>query len=73
MLNKEDAAFGSLFSIGWAFAFGIAFAIITCAPVSGGHFNPVRQCVDTIEGSQFWEIRQARHTKPTLTGSHIRL
>lgn len=32
--------FGSIFQIGWAFAFGIAFAIITCAPVSGGHFNP---------------------------------
>jgi hypothetical protein len=32
--------FGSLFQIGWAFAFGIAFAIITCASTSGGHFNP---------------------------------
>lgn len=32
--------FGSLFQIGWAFAIGIAFAIITCAPTSGGHFNP---------------------------------
>ena len=34
------SAFGSLFQIGWGFALGIAFAIITCAPVSGGHFNP---------------------------------
>ena len=33
-------AFSSLFQIGWAFAIGIAFAIITCAPTSGGHFNP---------------------------------
>lgn len=33
-------AFGSLFQIGWAFAIGIACAIITCAPTSGGHFNP---------------------------------
>lgn len=32
--------FGSLFQIGWAFALGIAFAIVTCAQVSGGHFNP---------------------------------
>ncbi|EME42280.1 hypothetical protein DOTSEDRAFT_134431 [Dothistroma septosporum NZE10] len=39
-INKEDAAFGSLFQVGWAFALGIAFAIITCAPTSGGHFNP---------------------------------
>ena len=33
-------AFGSLFQIGWGFAIGIAFAIITCASTSGGHFNP---------------------------------
>ena len=33
--------FGSLFQIGWAFAIGIAFAIVTCASTSGGHFNPV--------------------------------
>lgn len=34
------SAFGSLFQIGWSFSLGIAFAIITCAPTSGGHFNP---------------------------------
>lgn len=39
-INKEDAGFGSIFQIGFAFALGIAFAIITCAPTSGGHFNP---------------------------------
>lgn len=33
-------AFGSIFQIGWAFGIGIAFAIITCAPTSGGHFHP---------------------------------
>jgi glycerol uptake facilitator-like aquaporin len=31
---------GSLFQIGWAYAMGIALAIITCGPTSGGHFNP---------------------------------
>lgn len=43
-LNLENpvgvTAFGSIFQIGWAFAVGIAFAIITCASTSGGHFNP---------------------------------
>ena len=39
-INKEDAGFGSLLQVGFAFALGIAFAIMTCAPVSGGHFNP---------------------------------
>ena len=38
--NFGLAAFGSLFQIGWAFGIGIAFAIITCASTSGGHFNP---------------------------------
>ena len=38
--NYGLAAFSSIFQIGWAFAIGIAFAIITCAPTSGGHFNP---------------------------------
>jgi len=39
-INEAAPAFGSLFQIGWAYAIGIAFAIITCAPTSGGHFNP---------------------------------
>ncbi|KAK4548856.1 hypothetical protein LTR36_008629 [Oleoguttula mirabilis] len=39
-LGAENAAIGSLLQVGFAFALGIAFAIITCAPTSGGHFNP---------------------------------
>jgi len=39
-LNGTEPAFGSLFQIGWAYAIGIAFAIITCGATSGGHFNP---------------------------------
>ena len=38
--NPNATAFGSIFQIGWGFAIGIAFAIITCASTSGGHFNP---------------------------------
>ncbi|KAH8816336.1 aquaporin-like protein [Xylogone sp. PMI_703] len=38
--NGTEPAFGSLFQIGWAYAIGIAFAIITCGSTSGGHFNP---------------------------------
>lgn len=34
------SVFGSFFQTGWCFGFGIAFAIITCAATSGGHFNP---------------------------------
>lgn len=39
-LNGTEPAFGSIFQIGWAYAIGIAFAIITCGATSGGHFNP---------------------------------
>lgn len=39
-LNETQPIYGSLFQIGWAYAIGIAFAIITCASTSGGHFNP---------------------------------
>ncbi|GJN78731.1 hypothetical protein PLIIFM63780_002240 [Purpureocillium lilacinum] len=35
-----STASSNLFTIGWAFGLGITFAIITCAPTSGGHFNP---------------------------------
>ena len=38
--NGTEPQFRSLFMVGWAYAIGIAFAIITCAPTSGGHFNP---------------------------------
>ncbi|KAK5075808.1 hypothetical protein LTR24_009862 [Lithohypha guttulata] len=34
------SVFGGILQIGIAFGFGIAFAIITCASTSGGHFNP---------------------------------
>ncbi|CAK4031703.1 aquaporin [Lecanosticta acicola] len=41
MTTKDfSPTFGNILTIGLAFGFGIVFAIITCAPVSGGHFNP---------------------------------
>ncbi|KAF2435489.1 aquaglyceroporin like protein [Tothia fuscella] len=43
-VNAEAALpvpfYSNLLQVGFAFALGIALAIITCAPVSGGHFNP---------------------------------
>ena len=52
-------AFGSIFQIGWAFAIGIAFAIITCAPTSGGHFNPaITICFALWQG---FPIRKVPH------------
>lgn len=42
------AVYGSLLNVGFAFGFGIAYAIITSAHVSGGHFNPAITIAFTI-------------------------
>lgn len=42
------AVYGSLLNVGLAFGFGIAYAIITSASVSGGHFNPAITIAFTI-------------------------
>ena len=36
----KEAGFGGLLNIGLCYAFGIVFAIIVAAPVSGGHLSP---------------------------------
>jgi len=49
--NDLSPAFSSIFQIGWAYAIGIAFAIITCGATSGGHFNPaVTICLAVWQG-----------------------
>ncbi|KAF2267468.1 aquaporin-like protein [Lojkania enalia] len=58
--NNTEPAFGSLFQIAWifyAYATGIAFAIMTCAPTSGGHFNPaIALCFAFWEGFQWRKV-----------------
>nr|POE93575.1 putative aquaporin nip-type [Quercus suber] len=39
-IHDANPFYGSILQVGLAYAIGIAFAIITCAPTSGGHFNP---------------------------------
>ena len=48
LINKAQPAYSSIFQIGWAYAIGISFAIIICAPTSGGHFNPAITICFTI-------------------------
>lgn len=40
ILQKENPAYGSIFTIGLAYGLGVALGIICCAGTSGGHFNP---------------------------------
>lgn len=54
--------FGTIFQIGWAFAIGIAFAIITCAPTSGGHFNPAITICFAIWQGWFPPFHFSAHT-----------
>ncbi|KAL8399788.1 hypothetical protein RB594_000267 [Gaeumannomyces avenae] len=51
-LDKDSAsAFGSIFQIGWGMGMGVSFAVITCAPTSGGHFNPaITLCLALWQG-----------------------
>lgn len=51
------AVYGSILNVAFAFGFGIAFAIITSASVSGGHFNPaITVCFVIFQG---FPIRKA--------------
>jgi glycerol uptake facilitator-like aquaporin len=61
-IHAEEPAYSSLFQIGWAYAFGIAFAIICCGPTSGGHFNPaVTICLAIWQGYVHeWSITTLR-------------
>ncbi|GJE97716.1 aquaporin-like protein [Phanerochaete sordida] len=38
--NLSNESISSVLQIGFAYAFGILFALITCGSTSGGHFNP---------------------------------
>lgn len=45
------AVYANFLQVGLAFGIGIAFAIIVCAPTSGGHFNPaVTLCLAYWQG-----------------------
>ena len=61
MLHKEGdlpvTAFGSHFQTGCAFGLGVAFAVIICAPTSGGHFNPaVTVAMACWQGFPWWKV-----------------
>jgi len=69
-LNKEEAIFGSLFQIGWAYAIGIAFAIIVCGSTSGGHFNPaVTICLAIWQGFPWSKV--PRYIFAQIFGSFV--
>lgn len=56
-LNGTEPIYGSLFQIGWAYSMGIAAAIITCGPTSGGHFNPaITVCLAFWQGFPLWKV-----------------
>ncbi|KAE9380201.1 aquaporin-like protein [Stipitochalara longipes BDJ] len=69
-LNGTEPAFGSIFQIGFAYAIGIAFAIIVCGPTSGGHFNPaITLCFATWQGFPWSKV--PRYIFAQIFGSFI--
>lgn len=55
--EQGAAVFGSHFQTGCAFGLGVAFAVISCAPVSGGHFNPaVTVAMAFWRGFPWWKV-----------------
>lgn len=62
--------FSNLLQVGFSFALGIAFAIITCAPVSGGHFNPaITICFAIWQGMFHYSstVRSSLHVRQEST------
>lgn len=56
-VTQAEPAYASVLQVGFAFALGVALAIITCAPVSGGHFNPaVTFCFAIWQGFPWWKV-----------------
>jgi glycerol uptake facilitator-like aquaporin len=64
--HPGSTAFGSLFEIGWAFAIGIAFAIITCGLTSGGHLNSAITICFAIWQGFSWKKSPPLHLQPDL-------
>ncbi|EIW63166.1 aquaporin-like protein [Trametes versicolor FP-101664 SS1] len=61
---------GSLFQIGTAYAFGILFALIVCAPTSGGHFNPAMTIAFTLMGRCTWK-KALRYFVAQILGAYV--
>ncbi|KAH9940547.1 aquaporin-like protein [Epithele typhae] len=64
------AGLSSMFQIGAAYAFGILFALIVCAPTSGGHFNPVITVCLTLLG-KFPAKKAPRYIAAQILGSYV--
>ncbi|KAI0633651.1 aquaporin-like protein [Trametes polyzona] len=61
---------GSLFQIGTAYALGILFALIVCAPTSGGHFNPAVTIAFTLLKRCTWK-KALRYIVAQILGAYI--
>ncbi|KAF7968970.1 hypothetical protein HWV62_28769 [Athelia sp. TMB] len=65
-----SAGLGSVLQIGFAYAFGILFAILLCSPTSGGHFNP---CVTIafVVFKGFPKVKALRYIFAQILGGFI--
>ncbi|KZS88134.1 aquaporin-like protein [Sistotremastrum niveocremeum HHB9708] len=66
----DQPTVGSLFQIGFAYAIGIALAIIICSPTSGGHFNPCVTIAQAIFRGFPWS-KVPRYILAQILGSFV--
>jgi len=66
----KQSGLSSVFQIGFAYAFGILFAIGVCASTSGGHFNPCVTVAFTIFRG-FPPLKAVRYIVAQILGAYI--
>lgn len=65
-----EPGLSTLYTIGWAYAIGIALAIIVCSPTSGGQFNPaVTICSVLFKGMS--KRKAVRYIIAQILGGYI--
>lgn len=68
--NIANESISSVLQIGFAYAFGILFALITCGSTSGGHFNPaVTICQVLYRG--FPVVKACRYIVAQILGAFL--
>ncbi|KAI0093408.1 aquaporin-like protein [Irpex rosettiformis] len=65
-----EPGLSTLFTIGWAYALGIALAIIICSPTSGGNFNPA-VTISFVLFRKMSKRKAARYIVAQILGGYI--
>ncbi|KAG7091221.1 hypothetical protein E1B28_010272 [Marasmius oreades] len=70
ILPALGTGLSSIQQIGWAYAFGVVFALAVCAPTSGGHFSPSITIVFVLFKG-FPVLKGARYIASQVLGCYV--